>query len=123
MVNLYQLYFSSSHFLSQQNKKVFHPSIFPPFQLNTNEEKLNFFYPTTFPSSHNFSLFYFSTPPSKHSLEENNKETSSYSIIQMPTSPSQRHIEIQTIAIFVDSTSQPHSYSVFSVRIFEISNP
>ena len=36
----------------------------------------------------------------------------------MPTSPSQRHIEIQTIAIFSDSTSQPHSYSVFSVFSF-----
>ena len=31
--------------------------------------------------------------------------------------------KIQTIAIFTDSTSQPHSYSVFSVRIFEINNP
>ena len=43
--------------------------------------------------------------------------------IQMPTSPSQRHIKIQTIAIFTDPTSQPHSYGVFSVRIFEINNP
>ena len=51
-------------------------------------------------------------------LKGNNRETSSYSIIQMPTSPSQRHIEIQTIAIFSDSTSQPHSYSVFSVFSF-----
>ena len=68
MVNLYQLHFSSSHFLSQPNKKVFHPSIFPPFQPNTNEGKLNFFYPPTFPSSHNFPPSHFSTPPSKHSL-------------------------------------------------------
>ena len=70
MVNLYQLYFSSSHFLSQLNKKVFHPSIFPPFQPNTNEGKLNFFYPPTFPPSHNFPPSHFSTPPSKHSLKE-----------------------------------------------------
>ena len=70
MVNLYQLYFSSSHFLSQLNKKVFHPSIFPPFQPNTNEGKLNFFYPPTFPPSHNFPPSHFSTPPSKHSLKD-----------------------------------------------------
>ena len=30
MINLYKLYF-------QPNKKVFHPSIFPPSQLNINE--------------------------------------------------------------------------------------
>ena len=52
MVNLYQLYFSSSHFLSQPNKKVFHLSTFPPFQPNTNERKLNLFYPPTFPLLH-----------------------------------------------------------------------
>ena len=57
MVNLYLLHFSSSHFLSQLNKKVFYPSTFPPFQPNTNERKLNLFYPSTifypptFPSS------------------------------------------------------------------------
>ena len=48
MVNLYQLYFSPSHFSSQPNKKVFHPSTFPPLQPNTNKGKLNFFYPPTF---------------------------------------------------------------------------
>ena len=68
MVNLYQLYFLLSHFLSQPNKKVFYPSTFLPFQPNTNEEKLNFFYPPTFPSSHNFPPSHFSTPPSKLSL-------------------------------------------------------
>ena len=68
MVNLYQLYFSSSHFLSQLNKKVFHPSIFPPFQPNTNEGKLNFFYPPTFPPSHHFLSFRFFTPPPKRTL-------------------------------------------------------
>ena len=31
MVNLYKLYF-------QPNQKVFHPSTFPPSQLNTDEE-------------------------------------------------------------------------------------
>ena len=64
MVNLYQLYFSSSHFLSQPNKKVFRPFTFIPFQPNTNEGKLNLFYPPTFPSSH------FSTPSSKQSLSD-----------------------------------------------------
>ena len=51
MINLYQLYFSPSHFLSQPNKNIFHLSTFPPLQSNTNEEKLNFVYPLTFPSS------------------------------------------------------------------------
>ena len=56
MVNLYQLYFSSFHFLSQLNKKNFHHSTFSPLQSNTNEGKLNLFYhftifyPLTFPS-------------------------------------------------------------------------
>ena len=66
MVNLYQLYFSSFHFLSQLNKKIFHPSTFPPLQSNTNEGKLNLFYhftilyPLTFPSSQpNGPLSYF----------------------------------------------------------------
>ena len=36
MVNLYQLYFTSSHFLSQSNKKVFNPYTFPSLQPNTN---------------------------------------------------------------------------------------
>ena len=69
MVNLYQLYFSSSHFLSQPNKKVFHPSTFPPFQPNTNERKLNLFYHPTFPSSHNFLSSHFSTTPTKWTLK------------------------------------------------------
>ena len=54
MVNLYQLCFSSSLFLSQPNKKDFHPSTFPPLKPNTNKGKLNLFYPSTFLSSHNF---------------------------------------------------------------------
>ena len=60
MVNLYQLYFSSFHFLSQLNKKIFHLSTFPPLQSNTNERKLNLFYYLTFPSSQpNGPLSYF----------------------------------------------------------------
>ena len=66
MVNLYQLYFSSFHFLSQLNKKIFHSSTFPFFQSNTNEGKLNLFYhftilyPLIFPSSQpNGPLSYF----------------------------------------------------------------
>ena len=68
MINLYQLYFSSSHFLSQPNKKVFHPSTFPPFQPNTNEGKLNLFYHPTFPSSHNFLFSHFSILPTIRTL-------------------------------------------------------
>ena len=52
MVTLYKLYFLSSHFSSQPNKRVFHPSIFLPSQPNTYERKLNLFYPSTFLSSH-----------------------------------------------------------------------
>ena len=52
IVNLYKLHFLSSHFYFQLNKKNFHPPIFSPLQPNTHEEKLNFFYLSTFPSSH-----------------------------------------------------------------------
>ena len=52
IVNLYKLHFPSSHFSLQPNKKVLHPPSFPPFQRNTHEGKLNFFYPLTFSSSH-----------------------------------------------------------------------
>ena len=48
MVNLYQLHFPSSTFL--------------PLQANTNEGKLKFFYPPTFPSSYNFLSFPFLSP-------------------------------------------------------------
>ena len=66
IVNLYLLYFSSSHFSSQPNKRVFNSSTFPSFQPNTHEEKLNIFYHFTF-------LFYHSTFPS---LEPNGKVNS-----------------------------------------------
>ena len=68
IVNLYQLYFSSSHFLSQPNKKKFHSSIFPPLQLNTNEGKLNLFYSLTFLSSYNFLFSHISIIPTKQTL-------------------------------------------------------
>ena len=68
MVNLYQLYFSTSHFLSQPNKKFFHPSTFPPFQPNSNEGKLNLFYHPTFPSSYNFLFSHFSILPTIRTL-------------------------------------------------------
>ena len=64
MVNLYQLYFSSSHFLSQPNKRVFHPSTFPPFQLHTNEGKLNLFY-HHFSILPQFSIFPLFHPPNQ----------------------------------------------------------
>ena len=48
IVNLYKLYFPSFPFSLQPNKRVFHPLTFPPFQLNTQEGKLNIFHPPTF---------------------------------------------------------------------------
>ena len=48
IVNLYKLYFLSSYFSFQPNKRVFYPPIFPPLQPNTHERKLNIFYPLTF---------------------------------------------------------------------------
>ena len=51
MVNLYKLYFLSSHFSSQPNKIVFYPFTFLPSQPNTYERKLNLFYLSTFLSS------------------------------------------------------------------------
>ena len=41
IVNLYKLYFPSSHFSLQQNKKAFHPPTFPTLQPNTHERKPN----------------------------------------------------------------------------------
>ena len=52
IVNLYKLHFPSSHFSLQSNKKVFHPSTFPPLQPNTQKEKPTLFYPSTSSSSH-----------------------------------------------------------------------
>ena len=49
IVNLYKLYFSSFPFSLQPNKRVFHHLTFPSFQPNTQEGKLNIFYPPTFP--------------------------------------------------------------------------
>ena len=69
VVNLYKLHFLSSYFSFQPNKKVFHPLTFPFLQPNTHEGKLNIFHPPTFPSSHNFPPFHFSTPPTKRTLE------------------------------------------------------
>ena len=54
IVNLYKLYFSSFPFSLQPNKRVFHPLTFPSLQPNTQEGKLNIFYP-----------FHLSTPPTK----------------------------------------------------------
>ena len=50
-VNLYKLYFLSSHFSPQLNKIFFYLSSFSSLQPNTHERKLNFFYPPTFPST------------------------------------------------------------------------
>ena len=56
IVNLYKLYFLSSHFSFQPNKRVFYLPTFPFFQPNTHEGKLNIFYHYIFPSFH-FSTF------------------------------------------------------------------
>ena len=55
-VNLYKLHFLSSHFSLKSNKRLFHSYTFPPLQPNTYEGKLNLFYPSTFPSFHQFSI-------------------------------------------------------------------
>ena len=73
MVILYKLYFLSSHFSSQPNKKVFHPSTFLPSQPNTYERELNFFYPSTFLSSLHFLSSHFFTPPTKWTIKKNKK--------------------------------------------------
>ena len=70
IVNLYKLYFLSSHFSFQPNKRVFHPLTFPSLQPNTHERKLNIFHSPTFPSSHNFLFSHFSTPPTKQTLRK-----------------------------------------------------
>ena len=69
IVNLYKLYFPSFPFSLQLNKRVFHLLTFPPLQPNTQEGKLNIFYPFTFSSSDNFLSFYFSTIPTKWTLK------------------------------------------------------
>ena len=71
IVNLYKLYFPSSLFSLQPNKKVFYPPTFPPLQSNTHEGKPNLFYPPT-----NFSFFHFSTPPTKRTLKLLHKQGS-----------------------------------------------
>ena len=65
IVNLYKLNFLSFPFFLQPNKRVFHLLTFPPLQPNTQEGKLNIFYPFTFLSSHNFSPFQFFTLSTK----------------------------------------------------------
>ena len=68
IVNLYKLYFPSFLFSLSPNKRVFHSFTFPPFQPNTQEGKVNIFYPSTFPSSHNFPFSHFSIPLTKQTL-------------------------------------------------------
>ena len=68
IVNLYKLYFSSFLFSLLPNKRVFHSLTFPLFQPNTQEGKVNIFYPPTFPSSHNFLSSHFSIPLTKQTL-------------------------------------------------------
>ena len=70
IINLYKLYFLSSHFSFQPNKRVFHPPTFPSLQPNTHKGKLNIFHPPTFPSFYNFLSFHFSTPLTKQTLNE-----------------------------------------------------
>ena len=40
IANLYKLYFVSSHFSHQLNKRVFHPPTFPPLHPSTHKGKL-----------------------------------------------------------------------------------
>ena len=57
IVNLYKLHFLSFHFSFQPNKRVFHPLTFPPLQPNTQERKLNIFYPPIIFHPPTFLLF------------------------------------------------------------------
>ena len=61
IVNFYQFYFLSCHFSSQLNKKVFHLSIFPSFQLNTYE-RTKFLLPSYFFIPPTFSILQFFHP-------------------------------------------------------------
>ena len=69
IVNLYQLYFLSSHFSSQPNKRVFLLPTFLSSQPNTYERKLNLFYPPTFLSPLHFLSSHFSAPQIKRTLK------------------------------------------------------
>ena len=69
IVNLYKLYFLSSHFSSQPNKKVFLLPTFLSSQPNTYKRKLNLFYPPTFLSPLHFLSSHFSAPQIKRTLK------------------------------------------------------
>ena len=69
IVNLYKLYFLSSHFSSQPNKRVFILPTFLSSQPNTYERKLNLFYPPTFLSPLHFLSSHFSAPQIKRTLK------------------------------------------------------
>ena len=56
-VNLYKIYFLSSHFSSYPNKRVFHPSAFLP-PTKHKWEKIKYFLSHTFPTPINQSLLY-----------------------------------------------------------------
>ena len=58
IVNLYKLHFPSLPFSFQPNKRVFHSLTFLPLQSNTEEGKLNIFYPPT--------IFHYPTFPLLH---------------------------------------------------------
>ena len=95
MVNLYKLLFLSSHFSFQPNKRVFHPPTFPSLQPNTHEEKLNIFHPSTFLSSHNFSSFYFSTPPTKQTLSIRASQLTKQHIVKYHTSTNSTNLRLE----------------------------
>ena len=67
MVNLHKFYFLSSHFSSQPNKRVFHPSTFLLSQPNTYKEKTK-----SFLSFHFSILSPFSILPPFHSPNQTN---------------------------------------------------
>ena len=68
MVNLYKLFFLSSHFSFQPNKRVFHPPTFPSLQPNTHEGKLNIFHPLTIFHPYTFSLLQPNGPLTSYNL-------------------------------------------------------
>ena len=81
IVILYKLYFLSFHFSSQPNKWVFHSSTFPHPKPNTQERKLNLFYPPTFIFLPHFLFPHFSTISTKWTLRLNFMSPISHKIL------------------------------------------
>ena len=94
-INWVIAFFSFGHFFVLINHHFFNKGVWvnlykftfsiPPLfhsQANKKERNQNLFYPPTFPSSHHFLSFHFSTPPTKRTI---NVEVQFFSL--MPLAP------------------------------------